>query len=269
MSDAFEWRDAPPAEFAVIGDPVAHSVSPRMQTAALRALGLEDRYVAIRVPPEEVASALDCLKTLGYRGINVTVPHKAAVIPWLATVEPFAKEANAVNTIRMEDRSGINTDAEGFLDTVRELGVEPPGPVLLLGAGGSARALALALHRHGYGLAVYNRTRPRAEEMVRDLRLDAAVLDDPDPADAMLIVNTTSSSLAGEPLPIDWARARQRAVAYDLMYGAASEPFLTAARQRGLRAVDGLGLLVAQGARSLEWWLGRPAPRDVMAEAIR
>jgi shikimate dehydrogenase len=268
MTQVFEWKDAPEAEFAVIGDPVSHSLSPRMHAAAFSALGLPYRYVAVRVPSREVVPALQCLASLGYRGINVTVPLKEAVMGWLASVDDFAREARAVNTIRVSNRSGINTDGDGFLDTVAELGLRPPGRVVLLGAGGSARGVALALKRQGFELAVFNRTRENAEKMLSQLGVEAELLKAPDPAGAALVVNTTSAHFASAKLNVDWSSANPDAVAYDLMYGDSSCDFLDGARARGLRTVDGLGLLVAQGARSLEWWLGVTPSREAMRRAI-
>ncbi|RYG24256.1 shikimate dehydrogenase, partial [bacterium] len=135
----FEWQEAPAADFAVIGDPVAHSRSPQMHNAAFKALGLDFKYVAVHVPPGEVKAALSHLAELGYQGINVTVPHKEEAIGWCLHVDKFVTEVQAVNTIDLERKAGINTDAGGFLATLPEL---PTKTALVLGAGGSARALA-------------------------------------------------------------------------------------------------------------------------------
>ena len=261
------WREAQPADFAVIGDPVAHSRSPGMHAAAYRSLGLSLRYEAIHVPPGEVAPALDRLRDLGYRGINVTVPHKEEVLMWCRQIEPFAARVRAANTVRLSDRACINTDAPGFLETLLELGLPHRMRVLMLGAGGSARALALALSEAGHELRIFNRTRSRAEQMVADLAINAEVLDAADPTAVDLILNTTSASLQSSDLPVLWNLTKPGAVAYDLVYG--HSPFLDEAMNRGLRVVDGLPLLVAQGALSFEWWLGRPAPRQAMMEALR
>lgn len=268
MNEVVFWRDAPEAEFAVIGDPVAHSKSPRMHHAAYDDLGLPFRYVALEVPPDDVRDALNFLRFRGYRGVNVTVPNKEAALEWCAEVDPLARRVRAVNTIRLEDGVGMNTDAPGFLETLADRGV-PPGEVLLLGAGGSARALAYALAREGWSLRIFNRTRSRAEEMVQFLGIEADVTDSTDPAGAHLILNTTSASLQGNALDLDWSRARRDALAYDLMYSAGLTPFLLSAAKEGLRVCDGRPMLVAQGALSFEWWIGTPAPREAMAEAIR
>lgn len=261
---AIEWRDAPPGDFAVIGDPVSHSLSPQMQMAAFAARGEAYSYIAIRVPPGEVAQAIARLRSIGYRGVNVTVPLKAEARAAMRSVDGFAERCDAVNTIRLEDHHGINTDGAGFLDTLPPLAAKS---ALILGAGGSARAIALALALDGYNLRIFNRTAERALTLVRELAIDAEVVDNPALQDVQLIVNATSASLHNESLPLSFAEAVEGAVAYDLVYG--ETPFLRAAHAAELRTLDGKALLVAQGARSLEFWLGGVAPRDLMMEAIR
>lgn len=264
MTGVFEWRDAPQADFAVIGDPVAHSLSPRMHSAALQAMGLALKYVAVRVPSGEVAQALEHLAGLGYMGVNCTVPLKAEALVACRTAEPFARRVGAVNTVRLPSLEGTNTDGPGFLDTLGYLGLSPGCRVLLLGAGGSARAIAAALSDSGYSLRIWNRTPERAQAMVEELHLAAELDRVPDPKGCQLLVNTTSASLRGAELSLDWGRVDPDAVAYDLMYGEAPTPFLVRAARCGLRTIDGRPLLAAQGARSLEWWLGAKAPRRVL-----
>ncbi|MFI5385498.1 MAG: shikimate dehydrogenase [Fimbriimonadales bacterium] len=262
----FEWREAPAGDFGVIGDPVSHSLSPRMHSAAFAALGLNLTYRTIRVPAGEVTAAIQHLRSIGYRGLNVTVPHKAEARAALAEVDDFAGRCDAANTIRLEDLYGINTDGDGFLDTLASQ--IPKGcRVLLIGAGGSARAIALALALDGYNLRIFNRTRERALSLVRELAIEAEVVDHPGLQNTQLIVNATSASLHGESLPVSFEGAPAGALAYDLLYG--ETPFLRTAHDAGLRTMDGKRMLVAQGARSLEFWIpGLRAPRDVMLEAI-
>ncbi len=268
MNTVFRWREAPDGEFAVIGDPVAHSLSPRMHESAYKELELPYRYHAVHVAPGEVDQALHRLTGLGYRGVNVTVPHKEEALAWAANAEPLARRVRAANTLLLADRACINTDAPGFLDTLADFKPKRR-TALLLGAGGSARAVAVALAEAGYDLAIFNRTQSKAEALVAGLDLRGArILDAADPAGCALIVNTTSASLQNDELPIQWDRAEPGALAYDLMYRAEQTPFLVAASRRGLRTRDGLGMLVAQGARSFEWWLGIAPPRDVMLRAI-
>jgi len=262
----FPWREAPQADFGVIGDPVAHSLSPAMHAAAYRELGLDLRYIAIHVPPGEVAKALDRLSAMGYQGINVTVPHKEEVLSWATGADAFARRARAANTLRLSDRTAINTDAPGFLDTL-DGRVKPGAEVLMIGAGGSARALAIALVATGYRVKIQNRTHAKAEEIAEIS--GALAVSELDPHGAELIVNTTSASLYGADLLIPWERAEPGALAYDLAYAPSKTPFMVAAERHGLRAIDGRELLMAQGARSLEWWLGVTAPRAAMLGALR
>ncbi len=265
----FGWQEAPDGDFAVIGDPISHSKSPQMHEAAYRELGLSYRYFAIQVPSGEVTSALDKLREQGYLGVNVTVPHKEEALTWAQNVEPLALAVRAANTFRLSDRSCINTDAPGFLDTLEELELTNK-KVLVLGAGGTARAISYALIHKGYDIQLFNRTRSRAVSLANDLGLPTSdVIETADPSGTGLIVNTTSASLNSHALPILWDRAANDAVAYDMMYANPVTPFLASASQYGLRTVDGLGMLAAQGARSFEWWLGIKAPRLAMLEAIR
>jgi len=249
------------ADFAVIGDPVGHSRSPRMHQAAYDALKLPYRYVAVHVGRGSVGKALDRLAALGYRGVNVTVPHKEEALAWAAQADELSRRIGAANTLRLATKEATNTDAGGFLDTIQGLAGRE---ATMLGAGGTARALAAVLPGAGYQVRVWNRTRERAMALADEFGL--SVLEEPT-VDADLVVNTTSAGLHGDRLPLDWSEARNGTVAYDLVYG--ETPFLTEAAARGLRTIDGQSLLVAQGARSFEWWLGLTPSREAMAEAIR
>ncbi len=260
------WRDAVPARFAVIGDPIDHSRSPQMQNAALKKLREPGDFVAIRVPPSEACFALEHLASLGYVGVNVTVPNKSAVIPWLQSVEPFAQRVGAVNTIDLRDRRGTNTDGAGFLATFPK----EVRRVLILGAGGSSRALLAALEDAGIVTALWNRSADRAEDLVAELKLSTLVLREAALKDFDVVVNATSASLQGAmPTALDWSTAPSNCLAYELAYPGSSSAFLNSAESAGLATMDGLPLLVEQGALSLEWWLRVSAPRKIMMEAIQ
>lgn len=265
MSAWWEWRDAPPGRFAVIGDPISHSLSPRMHTAALATMGETGEYRAIRVAEAELAEAVLHLRDIGYQGLNITVPLKHAALRLVGT-DDFAFRCGAVNTVDLTCMSGINTDGAGFLAALGDFWGDQRCKTLLLGAGGAARSVALALCLAGYPLYVYNRTRAKAVAMVEELRLNAVVVDTPDLQEYYLVVNATSSSLNSESLPLRWGPYPD-VVAFDLMYG--DTPFLQEARSHGYMTLDGKAMLVEQGALSLEYWLGKPVPRDVMMEAIR
>ena len=266
MSAFFEWRDAPEASFAVIGDPVTHSLSPAMHNASFKELEIPHRYVAVRVPRGEVDQALDHLRRMGYIGVNVTVPHKEEALNWCTSPDPFSSKVRAANTIRLADRACINTDAPGFLQTLDSLAFRNR-TALVLGAGGSARALVTALVDTGWEVAIYNRTMERARELAE--QTGARLVVTPDPAGASLILNTTSASLDGRSIPVLWDRIDPKSVAYDLMYADGLTPFLVDANRHGLFTVDGMPLLVNQGALSFEWWLGTRPPMHAMFAAIR
>ncbi len=268
MSEQVHWRDARNGDYAVIGDPIGHSLSPVMHQAAYQTLGLELTYNAYRVPLGEVALACTHFRHLGYKGINVTVPLKEDALAASRAPDEFSRLVGAANTLRLQDMACTNTDGPGFIETLKGLGIDKGAQVLLLGAGGSARGIARALFEAGYKLCIYNRTPERAERMVRELQIEAELCG-ANPSGASLIVNATSAGLLGGDLPVQWERAEPDAVAYDLVYKPEPTPFLKAASAHGLRTVDGKPLLAAQGALSLEWWLGIPAPRDAMLASLR
>lgn len=264
MNEIFPWRDAPPANFGVIGDPIEHSRSPQMHHAAYAALSLSYRYLAIHVPVGEVHEALDSLAAKGYRGVNVTVPHKSEALSWATSPDELSSRIGAANTLELATGRATNTDAPGFLTTLTNMNVKPGASILILGAGGSARALAAVLPAAGYEVSIWNRTHARARHLADEfgLRFNSEPVLDTD-----VLINTTSAGLQGTELPLDWKKARRGSLAYDLMYG--QTPFLDKAIEFGLRTVDGKPLLAAQGALSFEWWLGINPPSGVMLEAIQ
>lgn len=261
------WR------LGVLGWPVAHSRSPAMQGAALASLGLGHwTYGALPVPPDRVEETLAALATSGFAGANVTIPHKHAALAVADTATDAARRIGAANTLTVLEDGTLeadNTDAPGLIDA---LGDPPAGrTALVLGAGGSARACAWALREAGCSrVAVWNRTPARAEELARDLDVEAV----PDAFDADVLVNCTSVGLHDpaetfDRLPLRADALGDHGTVVDLVYRPGGTPLLHAAADAGVATVDGLAILVAQGARSLERWTGRPAPRDVMDGAVR
>ncbi|MBC8065914.1 MAG: shikimate dehydrogenase [Chlorobia bacterium] len=263
MNVAYEWHDVPPADFAVIGDPVAHSRSPQMHEAAYRALGLNLRYVAVRVSAGKVEDALDHFREFGFKGVNVTVPHKSEAMDW-GDPDELAEKIGVANTIDLQSRIATNTDGPGFLDTLEPFAFPQGATALILGAGGSARAIAAVLPSAGFQVSIWNRTATRAIGLAQEFGLESV---DKATARFDLVINATSVGLSKDRIAIDWRSAKPATVAYDLVYG--KTPFLEEATAQGLRVVDGKELLVAQGARSFEFWLGIRPPRDVMLEAIQ
>jgi shikimate dehydrogenase len=247
----------------VLGFPVGHSRSPAMMNAAFRQLGLDWRYVRLPVPPERFEEAVRALPGSGYRGANVTIPHKLAAHALADELSDSASAIGAVNTLTFKEGGGIagdNTDAGGLLDAIGE---PVSGTALVLGAGGAARAAAWALAQAGAEVTVWSRTSERAAELAADLGVGHS--ERPGPSE--LLVNATSVGLrAGDTLdglPLVDAR-----VVVDLVYGAEPTPVVQWAEERGARVVDGLEVLVRQGARSLALWTGEEPPVEVMRRAV-
>jgi shikimate dehydrogenase len=272
---------------AVLGHPVSHSRSPAMQNAALEELVLADEwsYEAIDVPPEEFAEVVRGLPGEGFVGANVTIPHKGAALEVADDASTAASEIGAANTLSFS-RGGIradNTDASGL---IAALPAPPSGmTALVMGAGGSGRAAVWALARNGAKVDVWNRTPERADQLVRDLAeagdgTDAEGLLAPVTADQArasayeLIVNCTAVGMpdTGDPfaqLPVDPDVLGSDVTLVDLVYGGSETKLVSEARSRGAATVDGLEVLVQQGAESLQIWTGLEPPLDVMRDAAR
>lgn len=247
----------------VIGWPVKHSRSPRLHGYWLATHGVDGAYVPLAVEPARFADALRGLLACGFRGANVTIPHKEAAFALCDEVADSARRAGAVNTLVFESGRvlGSNTDGFGFLESLREQapGFDPrSGPAVLLGAGGAARAIGAALLDAGCPrLVLVNRTRGRAEALAEALGGPVAVAETPPLSDALLLVNTTSLGMAGQPpLLLDLAPLPPGAVVADIVYVPLETPLLAAARARGLAAVDGLGMLLHQARPGFAAWFG-------------
>ena len=264
----------------VFGHPVTHSRSPRLHGFWLQRYGIDGAYIPLGVAPGGFGAAVRALVDLGFRGANVTIPHKLAAFEICDAVAPFARRAGAVNTLIFRDGriEGSNTDGFGFLESIR--GAAPgwradAGPAVLLGAGGAARAIAAALLDAGAPrVTLVNRTAAKAEALARDLGGPIHVADRPPLEDAALLVNTTSLGMQGQPgLEVDLAPLPASAVVADIVYVPLETRLLAAARARGLIAVDGLGMLLHQARPGFEAWFGvapqvDQALRDVVAGDI-
>jgi shikimate dehydrogenase len=264
----------------LLGYPVGHSVSPAMHGAALRAAGLNDwTYTAWAVTAEELPGAVEALRGADYAGANVTVPHKTRVMALLDGLTPVARAIGAVNTIVKQERRliGHNTDAAGLLADLHANGAKlERRPVLILGAGGSARAAAAACLGVGARVRVLAR-RPEAAEALRELGpvevfewSPLGLLQASD--DCAVIINTTPLGMTPEEGASPWLEGTPfppGALVYDLVYNPPETRLVRQARAEGLRAATGLGMLVEQGALAFELWTGRPAAREAMREAAR
>ena len=260
---------------AVLGWPVAHSLSPVIHNAAFEALGLDWTYVALPVEPGSVSAAVAGLRALGVAGANVTMPHKEAVADALDELTDDAERLRAVNTIELRGGRmvGHNTDAPGFARFLeRDAGFDPAGrTAVLFGAGGAARACGLALARAGLTrLVVALREPARAAPLAAALdgfptELQAVTFDRASDQAADLVINATPLGAHGETLPLPALRGD--AIFVDLLYRPAVTPAQHAAREAGAGAFGGLGLLLHQAALSFELWTGQVPPLEVMSAA--
>ncbi|HET7631124.1 MAG TPA: shikimate dehydrogenase [Gemmatimonadaceae bacterium] len=263
-----------PTRLVLLGHPVAHSLSPRMQGAALRAAGIDVEYQALDVPPHDLARVLAELASAGAAG-NVTVPHKAAVAAECARLEPLAQRTGAVNTFWTEQGRlvGANTDVAGFDAAVRDLlGALPTGiPVAVVGAGGGAAGVLAAIERWGdCEVRLHNRTAERAHALARrfqDLAVVAASVD-AGLRGASLVVNATSVGLYDDALPFDIRHLEPGSAVVDLVYRPGDTELVRQARAAGHRAAGGLAMLVGQGAASFAQWFGVDPDRRVMWKAV-
>lgn len=272
------------ASVGLIGDPVAHSLSPAMQNAAFAYHGLTDHYQLWLTPAAELGQRVAALRATGMRGANVTLPHKIAVVPLLDSYDAVVEAVGAANTIvRQADGRlhGLNTDVPGFLGALATIGFQPAGrAAVLLGAGGAARAVAYGLIQAGVtSLVVASRVQELGEELLADMLatttadpyLRALTLDDPalgavlEQAD--VLINATSAGLDGIELPIGPTLIAPRTLVVDLIYR--TTPLLQAAAQRGAQTQDGLEMLVQQGALSFGAWTGYDPPVEVMRAAAQ
>jgi shikimate dehydrogenase len=272
---------------AVYGFPIGHSASPAIHNAAFAALGLNWRYLAFEVRPDDLRAAIEGARAMGFAGLNLTVPHKLHALELVDALDKSAKKWGAVNTIRFESTGvagrskiravGFNTDADAMATALREeLELDLHGArVLLLGAGGAGRTAALKLAAEKVAeLFLVNRTPSKAKALAAEIKkqFPAARVTVGHPGSAVdLLVNATSLGLKpGDPLPLDekqFSLARARAV-YDLIYRPAETALLKAARKAGCQTANGLGMLLHQGAKAFEIWTGKPAPLGVMRRAL-
>ncbi len=267
--------------YGIFGYPVKHSLSPLMQNAAFLKVGIDAVYVPFEVEPDKLGEAINGVRALGIKGINVTVPHKERVIEHLDYLSDEAEFLGAVNTVKNKngELTGYNTDAEGFLRSLIEEGIEfERKKVLMFGAGGAARAVGYALLKGGVKfLNIVNRNFQRAKEVGKLLGTRGNVLVFPlkeSTVEALLndidlIVNTTSVGMApGDPWLFNYSRIPEGITVVDIIYNPPETPLLKAAREKGCKTVNGLGMLVHQGAVAFEIWTGKKAPVDTMRKVL-
>jgi shikimate dehydrogenase len=269
----------------IFGDPVQHSLSPRMQNAAIKVSQLDAVYVPFRVTRAQLCNAVMAVRAMGLRGVNLTIPHKEAACSMVDELDENARLTGAINTIVNDNGclKGYNTDGQGLLKALKqELGVEVSGRrIMLLGAGGACRAALVALCRSGAAwVGIANRTLERSQSLIAELAghftgttlasfpLSASLSGCcPEPVD--LLVNTSAVGLKGETFgfPVTGC-VRPGGAVYDMVYGAVPTPLVQEARQAGLAAADGLGMLAGQGEIAFELWFGTAPQQEIMRRAL-
>jgi len=268
----------------IFGYPIEHTLSPAMHNAAIEALGVDMVYLPFEVRPERLGMAVEAIRSLDILGVNVTIPHKSVVIPYLDRISEEARVIGAINTIvnREGELIGYNTDGEGYVRSLkRELGFDFKGKtVLLLGAGGAARGILVSIAREGpKDVIVANRTIAKASALVRELKgqfpdvgvtalgLIPEILK-VHMGGTTLLINTTSLGMRGEGIGLPLDALPGDAVVSDIVYRPLMTPLLKEASALGLITHNGLGMLVEQGALSLKLWTGLDAPREIMREVV-
>ncbi|MEO2083254.1 MAG: shikimate dehydrogenase [Desulfurobacteriaceae bacterium] len=269
------------AVYGIIGYPVKHSLSPLMQTAAFQEVGIDAVYVPFEVKPEHLKAAVDGIRALNVKGVNVTIPHKERVVEFIDFLDEDAEFLGAVNTIKNEGGKlhGYNTDAVGFYRSLVEEGIELKGKTaVMFGAGGAAKAVGYALLKGGVKfLHIFNRNFTRAKELgdllsrmgnvlVYPLKGSAveAVLPDAD-----VIVNTTSVGMkSSDPHLFDYSKIPEGKTVVDIIYTPPETELLKAAKKKGCKVVNGLGMLLYQGVAAFEIWTGRKAPAELMKKVL-
>jgi shikimate dehydrogenase len=265
----------------VIGDPIAHSKSPMIHNHWLKLAGLHADYRATHVKPDELAAYFAARRAdPDWRGTNVTIPHKQAVIPFLDRLDPAAEKIGAVNAIRPEQGElvGYNTDFGGFLEPLRPALAQRHlfRMARIFGAGGAAKAIALALWSKGFTIVVAARNLDQARALRASFDPDDSLIAPlshfAEPTDFAwddrsgifdLVVNTTSLGMKGNPpLEVDFSHVPPGATVYDIVYAPLETPLLATAKARGHRTIDGLAMLVGQAAEAFELFFGVPAPRQ-------
>ncbi len=265
----------------IIGDPIEHTMSPVMHNAAFRQLGLDYVYLAFHVHQEELDKAIDGMRAMNIRGLNVTIPHKVAIIPLLDKLDPLAEKIGAINTIVNDDGmlTGYNTDATGFLQALLESGIKPEGKkVVILGAGGASRAISFILAGRGANLVILNRQLARAEDLAHWIaqvfpeETEALVLSEENLsltlATADILINTTSVGMVPDinETPVPAELLKPSLIVFDIVYNPIQTQLLKEAESAGAKTINGLDMLVWQGALAFEEWTGRKAPLEVMKQ---
>jgi shikimate dehydrogenase len=257
--------------YCVLGNPVSQSLSPLMQNRAFSHTGFDGVYVAFAVP--DIASAISGIKALGIKGASITIPHKAAVIPFLDEIDPLALKIGAVNTlVHREGRFyGANTDCAGAVRALSEKTDIAGKRIGILGAGGAARAVGFGVISKGARVTIANRTAEKGEALAADLNAAFCPLSEISRYPFDILINTTAVGMRPRTgvSPVSADVFTPEMVVMDIVYNPLRTQFLTMAAATGCVTIDGAAMFIYQGAEQFELWTGRPAPIAVMAETVR
>jgi shikimate dehydrogenase len=265
--------------FAVIGDPIDHSLSPNIHSAAFRELNLENSYIAYRIPKGELSDGIESLKKIKIDGFNVTIPHKVEMMKYLDKMDESCSIIGAVNTVTNTEGilKGYNTDMDGFLDPFKKKEIKiQDKKILLLGAGGAARAIVAGVAKEkAKHITIANRTLENANNLAQfankiGLNADAITIENAgnDLKNYDIIVNATSIGLKNEPSPISLESIKPETIVYDIVYMPMNTDFLKKAKEKGAKIIYGYEMLLGQAVRAFEIWHGIEAPYNAMKKAL-
>ena len=265
--------------YAVIGDPIDHSLSPNIHNAAFRELGLDCTYIAYRIPKGELAAGIEALKKIKISGFNVTIPHKVEMIKFLDKVDEDCSVIGATNTVSNDNGMliGYNTDMDGFLDPLKRRNLSlKDSNVLLIGAGGAARAITAAFAKEkAKKITIANRTLQNANVLVQfahkiGIDANAMTLDQvgETASEYDIIVNATSIGLNNEPSPISTKTINENSIVYDIVYKPINTELIKQSKKNGATVVYGYEMLLGQAALAFKIWHGVDAPYEVMKKSI-
>ncbi len=261
--------------YAVIGDPIDHSLSPALFNSAFLFLGMDCAYIAYRIPKGELAFGIDSLRKIGIAGFNVTIPHKVEMMRYLNEADDECKLVGATNTVVNDNGNlkGYNTDVFGFISPIKNRNIDLKGTnVLLVGAGGAARAITVAFSKENVKkITIANRTRQKADEIIKlanNLGMDSDYSDLENAGSIAgnyrVIVNSTSVGLKGSGCPISTNKINKDSIVYDIVYMPVETPLIQQSKSQGATIIYGWEMLLAQAMKGFEIWFNRPAPYEAM-----
>jgi shikimate dehydrogenase len=256
--------------YGVFGDPVSHSLSPVMHSRAFAHIGYNAAYLAFRI--KDIAAGVSAIRTLGMKGVSVTIPHKISIMPHIDALDDMAKKIGAVNTVINRDGvlTGYNSDWTGAVKSLSEKSEIRGKSAVILGAGGAARAIGFGMLAEGAKVTIVNRSADKGERLAEDLGAKFCPLSDMKHLECQILINTTPIGMMPniESTPVQKAYLQKEMLVMDIVYNPLKTRLLKDAEQIGCTVVDGLSMFVYQGAFQFELWTGKSAPVEVMRGAV-